>query len=377
MNKFKNISKKNEIIYFFKKNNKKRILIISGRNSYYKSGAKNLINKINFLSVKILLKKNFYPETKELKYLLKETYKFKPDLIIAIGGGSVLDYSKIINILKIEDLNNLEKKIKNNLFQNNSKNFYLIAIPTTAGSGAEVTSNAVMYINKKKYSFEGKNLVPDKYFLCPDFLIKNPKKIKASSGFDAISQSVESILSLKSNNMSLSYAKQSLGLSINNFINFVKKPNYENRSKMIISAHFSGKAISISKTIAPHAVSYPFTSYYGISHGHAVSINLEKFLFFNFKNLNQSDANFNLNHRFKILFSFFNVKNINDLCSKISYIKKNANLQDDYKKLGININKDIDKITNGVNILRLKNNPVKLNKNDLKNIILNNTIKFF
>ena len=76
--------------------------------------------------------------------------------------------------------------------------------------------------------------------------------------------------------MSLSYAKQSLGLSINNFINFVKKPNYENRSKMIISAHFSGKAISISKTIAPHAVSYPFTSYYGISHGHAVSINLEK-----------------------------------------------------------------------------------------------------
>ena len=98
---------------------------------------------------------------------------------------------------------------------------------------------------------------------------------------------------------------------------------------------------------------------------------------FNFKNLNQSDSNFNLNHRFKILFSFFNVKNINDLCSKISYIKKNANLQDDYKKLGININKDIDKITNGVNILRLKNNPVKLNKNDLKNIISNNTIKFF
>ncbi len=370
MNKFKNVSKKQDIIYFLKKNQKKRILIISGRNSYYKSGANKLIKKISLSSSKILLKKNFFPEVKELKYLLKETYKFKPDLIIAIGGGSVLDYSKIINILKIEDLNNLEKKIKINFFQNNSKNFNLVAIPTTAGSGAEVTSNAVMYINKKKYSFEGKNLVPDMYFLCPDFLIGNPKNIKASSGFDVISQSLESILSLKSNNKSLIYAKQSLELSINNFTNFVKKPNYVSRSKMIIAANLSGKAISISKTIAPHAVSYPFTSYYGINHGHAVSINLEKFLLFNFINSNQSKAKFDINHRFKILFSYFNVKNINDLCTKINYLKRQANLQDDFKKLGININKDIDKITNGVNILRLKNNPIKLDKRDLKDIIL-------
>ena len=51
---------------------------------------------------------------------------------------------------------------------------------------------------------------------------------------------------------------------------------------MCLAANLSGKAISISKTIAPHAVSYPFTSYYGISHGHAVSLTLEKFLKFNF-----------------------------------------------------------------------------------------------
>ena len=82
--------------------------------------------------------------------------KFSPDIVIAVGGGSVLDYAKIVSILNPENIKNLNQNIKNNNQISNSKNFNLIAIPTTAGSGAEITSNAVIYINKKKFSFEGK-----------------------------------------------------------------------------------------------------------------------------------------------------------------------------------------------------------------------------
>ena len=60
-----------------------------------------------------------------------------------------------------------------------------------------------------------------------------------------------------------------------NYLNFFNKPNYNNCSLMTLGAMYSGKAINITKTTAPHAISYPFTSLYGLSHGHAVSLTLK------------------------------------------------------------------------------------------------------
>ena len=73
------------------------------------------------------------------------------------------------------------------------------------------------------------------------------------------------------------------GPHVKHFINYVQKPTVNNTLKMAIAANLSGRAISISKTTAPHALSYPFTAYYNISHGHAVSLTLNKCLNFNFK----------------------------------------------------------------------------------------------
>ena len=104
------------------------------------------------------------------------------------------------------------------------------------------------------------------------------KKIKASSGFDAIAQSLESIVSKKSTNQSLIYAEKSLKLSLKNYTSFLNNPSKLNLYNMTLAANLSGKAINISKTTAPHALSYPFTSIFNISHGHAVSLTLENFL---------------------------------------------------------------------------------------------------
>ena len=67
----------------------------------------------------------------------------------------------------------------------------LAVIPTTAGSGAEVTSNAVIYVDNIKYSLESDLLIPDYFFLIPEFLISAPSSIKSSAGFDAIAQALE------------------------------------------------------------------------------------------------------------------------------------------------------------------------------------------
>ena len=139
---------------------------------------------------------------------------------------------------------------------------------------------------------------------------------------------------------------------------------------MLLASNLSGKAISISKTIAPHAVSYPFTSYFNVSHGHAVSLTLNDFLKFNYFNQKISQSSFNINERYKLLFKKFKVKNINELDLYLKDIKKKANLEDNFNNLGINLDKDIEKILDGLNEQRLKNNPIKINKKDIKEILL-------
>jgi alcohol dehydrogenase class IV len=154
------------------------------------------------------------------------------------------------------------------------------------------------------------------------------------------------------------------------YLDFLKKPNKDNSYAMALAANLSGKAINISKTTAPHAVSYPFTSLYGISHGHAVSLTLEKFFYFNFVNSNKSNANFDLNQRFKMIFNLSNVANINDFTSFILNIKKNLKLESNYKNLGVDIDQNLSRIISSISIQRLSNNPIELNKNDLKYILL-------
>ena len=133
----------------------------------------------------------------ELINLIVEIKIFKPDLIIAVGGGSVIDYAKLSNVLDEENLYDKIKKNKPLYFKKKSK---LLAIPTTAGSGSEVTSSGVVYLGKIKYSVESYKMIPDYFFLFPKLIINANKKIRSSSALDGIAQSIESIISLKSNN---------------------------------------------------------------------------------------------------------------------------------------------------------------------------------
>ena len=213
-------------------------------------------------------------------------------------------------------------------------------------------------------------MIPDNFFLIPEFLISAPNKIKASAGFDAIAQALESIVSKKSNNQSLDYASRSLKISINSYISFLNNPNLKNATEMSIASNLAGKAINISKTTAPHAASYPFTSLFNISHGHAVGLFFESFFKFNYDNLDKSETSFDLNKRFELIFHIFDVKNINDFNSKITLIKKKALLEDNLETLNINIKKNLEKIIKGINLLRLGNNPVKIIEKDIINIIL-------
>ena len=347
----------------------KKIFVLCGKKSFVTSGAENLFKKIiTDKEIKLFYKKSELPILEELVEIINDIKNFKPDLILAVGGGAVIDYAKISNVVDVRD--DLADLIVNYSYPFKKKFTKLAVIPTTAGSGAEVTSNAVIYVDGIKHSFESELLIPDNFFLVPEFLISAPNKIKASAGFDAIAQSLESLVSKKSNDQSVEYASKSLRVSVNSFISFVNNPNMKNATEMSIAANLAGKAISISKTTAPHAVSYPFTSLFNISHGHAVSLFFEKFFKFNYENLEKSEVSFVLKKRFDLIFNLFDVPNIESFNSKISSIKNQSKLSDNMKLININLEKNIDNIIAGVNLLRLGNNPVKIDGKDITNIIL-------
>ena len=346
----------------------KKIFLLCGKKSFVTSGAQNLFkNFLNNKEFKIFYKNSELPILEELIDIINNIKKLKPDLILAIGGGAVIDYAKIANVVDVRS--DLADLIVNYSYPFKKKYTKLAVIPTTAGSGAEVTSNAVIYVDGIKHSFESKLLIPDNFFLIPDFLISAPHKIKASAGFDAIAQALESLVSKKSNIQSIEYATKSLKISLNSYISFLNNPNIKNAAEMSLASNLAGKAISISKTTAPHAVSYPFTSLFNISHGHAVGLFFESFFKFNFDNLNKSETSFNLKERYNLIFNLFNVKSIDSFNSKILSIKKQANLESDLQKLNIDVYKFSEKIIEGINLLRLGNNPIKINEKDILNII--------
>lgn len=349
-------------------NNKKlkKVFLITGKNSFFKSGAKKIIDSTTNKNIKYYFKKNNFPEYSELKKISLKIKNYNPDIILAVGGGAVIDYGKIASV--VDKIKNIKRIITRNDVPK-FKSYPLIAIPTTSGSGAEVTPNAIMYINKTKYTVDQKIVKPNKFFLLPKLTFSASKSIKASSGFDAVAQSIESLLSVKSTSQSVKFAKKSLEYSLKSFTDFVNRPSNVNAEKMMLAAHMSGKAIAISKTTAPHAISYPFTANFGIPHGHAVSLTLDKLLLFNYKNAQYAKTRFDLMARYKIIFKLTKTKTINELFFFIQKLKKLVNLNDNFKSLGINIQREKIKILSGVNEQRLANNPVKLNVNEIIKII--------
>ena len=134
---------------------KRKVFIITGQKSYYNSGANKIFdNLIDLKETTFYFKKSFYPEISELKKIIIKIKKFNPELVLAIGGGTVIDYAKIACCLS--DANDIQEKIISSKYDL-KKIFKLIIIPTTAGSGAEVTSNSVIYIKKKNIQLKVKN----------------------------------------------------------------------------------------------------------------------------------------------------------------------------------------------------------------------------
>lgn len=355
------------------KHKPKNIFLVTGQNSYTKSGAKSILD--DYLKNHHVTHFNDFEENPKLKDIAKGIRIFgrnKCDFVIAVGGGSVMDIAKSINALAANPGNSIDyiknkKNIKN-------KGKILIAIPTTAGSGSEATKFAVIYIGKTKYSLEHEFILPDYAIVDQQFTISLPKHITASTGMDALSQGIESYWCINSTNESKKYAKEAIKLVMKNLRMAVNKPSKKSRIAMSKAAHLAGKAINISKTTACHAISYPITSYFNVPHGHAVALTLGEILVYNsqVKEEDLSDKR-GVDYVKKTIKEITNLLDSNtaeDAKTKIKNLMEEIVLRIKLSDLGIKTDNDINVIIkNGFNPDRVKNNPRRLTEEGLREIL--------
>lgn len=349
-----------KLLKFIKKRRFNKILIITGKKSFKLSGAEIFFSEfINNSKCSYFFKKKKLPEYGELKKILETIRQKRPNLIISIGGGSVLDYSKIASCIK-----KIEYKNKKFDYTFRKNKIFLVSIPTTAGSGAEVTEGCVLYNRNIKFSLEDKSFIPSKFFLVPKIIEKCSFKLKATCGWDTLCQSMESMVSMKSNSKSRKYASESIRLFNKSFMQYLYNPNIQNSEIMSISANYSGKAINLTKTTIPHALSYPITTIYGFDHGHAVATTLEEVFSISFL---KARKNINIKRKYLELFKAMKTNNYNEFKKKINFLKKKTKLDFTLLKK-LNIEK-VNQIMRSINIQRLKNNPVPLTFDEIKKYV--------
>ncbi|MBE7722565.1 MAG: iron-containing alcohol dehydrogenase [Lacrimispora celerecrescens] len=203
------------------------------------------------------------------------------DMIIACGGGSVLDAAKLASVLVTD-----EYGVKELLDEPGraKKCVPTILIPTTAGTGAEVTPNAIVAVPEKelKVGIVNENMIAD-YVILDARMIKNlPRQIAAATGVDALAHAIECYTSKKANLFSDTFAMEALDLILNNIIPACDDPEaMEAKNKMQIAAFYAGIAITASGTTAVHALSYPLGGKYHIAHGVSNAILLAPVMRFN------------------------------------------------------------------------------------------------
>lgn len=207
-----------------------------------------------------------------------------PDALIALGGGSTIDSAKALARLLAWPAGTSLAKLLADEGQSGPAALPLIAMPTTSGTGAEVTPFGTVwdYDAHKKRSIAGLDLYPRLALLDPTLTLDLPEEITVSSGLDAISHALESAWNRNANPASLALVTKSLELSLAALPRAVREPNdLEARADMMQASVLAGLAISQTRTALAHAISYPLTARFGLPHGLACSFTLPALLRFN------------------------------------------------------------------------------------------------
>jgi alcohol dehydrogenase class IV len=324
----------NEFKEIVKSQNPSSVLFVCS-NDYDRYGYRNALDDINVNSVSFT---EFEP-CPEVSSVNKGVDVFKEnkcDFIIAVGGGSTIDVAKAIKLFAEVDVK-------------------ILAVPTTAGTGAEVTRFAVLYNNSDKQSVRSWDIIPNFQVFDYKTLESLPYTQRVVTGLDAFTHAVEAYWSMDATDESREYSAKALELFNENFENYLKddKVTYE---PMMKCSELAGRAINIAQTTACHAFSYKLHKLKDFYHGQAVAICLVYIWKYMLEN-NTDNVELELLLAEVELVSNYTPEKLEKLLSDLGLLND------------LNMSQvQFEETVNGVDVNRLSNHPVAFTNDDIRNV---------
>lgn len=206
------------------------------------------------------------PSFSDVKQVLQQLSSFSADAVIGIGGGSVLDVAKLV-AAQLDNTQSLEDIVGNGMLKGRNK--ALICVPTTSGTGSEVSPNAILVDDEnQKKGIISPYLVPDKVYVDPLLTVGVPPAITAATGLDALTHCLEAYTNKFSQPFIDMYAYEGMRLIAANLEEAVHNgENEQARYHVAMGSMLGGFCLGPVNTAAVHALSYPLGSMFHLAHG--------------------------------------------------------------------------------------------------------------
>ena len=358
----------------------KNIVLVMSESAAHRWNMDNFINGLK-RKCKSKLKGNFMwiksiatnPTQKDIFNALDQIGDVPVDAIFAFGGGSAIDLAKGISVFHSSNysIEEITQSIKSKDYRDASEFVDIIAIPSTAGTGSEITQWATIWDKDKsgKFSIDAPELKPKLAIIVPELTLTLPNDLTLSTGLDAMSHAMEAYWSKYTTPLVQDLAYRAVELIVENLKRAVMEPqNLVVRERLCRASLLAGLAFSQTRTTACHSISYPLTMLYDIPHGFAVALTLEavaKINRGNFPNDNELFKLFSMEVKGKYTNIESNIgimKWIDDTCEGII----------DLRLSNFGITKEdiphiVDRAFTGG---RMDNNPVELDQDDVKKILM-------
>ena len=361
-----NVDIKKKVKQILNRNRWKNLCIIIDRNLTNVTAINQFIISLKSYNLCIITCDVSEPTYQHLEEKRISKDKIKIDVFIGIGGGSSIDFTKGLAVLYTN--NKAAIKYKGfNKFKKPTKP--IIAIPTTSGTGSEITPNASFINNtdKRKMGINGEAIRPKYALMDPKLTLSCPKFSTISAAVDSLVHSTEAFVAKKTNPIAKKFAKEGFKLVIENLNKVLKHPNnIKHRENVMLGAFLSAFALMNSGTGPAAAMSYPTGVHYKVPHGIGGGIFLPYIIKYNINNgfygygeLYQKNKISNISPKEKSL-NF-----LNEIKKKWIIFSVPKNL----KKLKINYQK-VSLLTKHTCELKgaLQQNPVKFDKKEIFNL---------
>ncbi|MGB3807181.1 MAG: iron-containing alcohol dehydrogenase [Erythrobacter sp.] len=260
-----------------------RVAVIGSRSLLESKAGDKLRNAIKALDVRIITAPRGETSLPGLKPVIRELSDFNPDWIIAAGGGSVLDAAKIAWIFHEHPDIDRERLTRPFAIPSLRGRTNFVAVPTTAGTGSEVSSSAVLSFGpgEAKQPVVSHELLPDMVVLDPELTLDVPASVMAASGMDALAHALESYVSRFDNSMVDMFAEQAIATLMEDLPLVVKNPSdTEIRLRLMQAAMMAGWAQNLKVPGVGHALAHQFGAH-GVAHGQATGALLAPAMRFN------------------------------------------------------------------------------------------------